>query len=81
MKRMISALVASLALLAFATPSFAADTTTTTKAAKTSTTSSTSAMKSDAMAKPMACAKGQTMVKGYKKKDGTVVKAYCRKAK
>jgi hypothetical protein len=78
MKRFISALVASLALLAFATPSFAADTTKSTK----STTATTTAVKSDTMAaKPLVCPKGQTMVKGYKKKDGTVVKAYCRKAK
>jgi hypothetical protein len=83
MKRIISALVASLALLAFATPSFAADTTTTktTKSSSMSTMSNMSGMKSDAMAKPVTCAKGQTMVKGYKKKDGTVVKPYCRKSK
>jgi pentapeptide MXKDX repeat protein len=80
MKRIVSALVASLALLVFATPSFAADTTTT-KTTKTSSMSTMSGMKSDAMAKPVTCAKGQTMVKGYKKKDGTVVKPYCRKAK
>lgn len=82
MKRIVSALVASLALLAFATPSFAADTTTkTTKSSSMSTMSNMSGMKSDAMAKPVTCAKGQTMVKGYKKKDGTVVKPYCRKSK
>lgn len=77
MKRIFSALVASLALLAFATPSFAADTATTTK----SSSSMSSTKMSTMAAKPVVCPKGQTMVKGYKKKDGTVVKAYCRKAK
>jgi hypothetical protein len=77
MKRMISALVASLALLAFATPSFAADTMKTTKSSSMSTMKSNDTM----AAKPVACPKGQTMVKSYKKKDGTVVKAYCRKSK
>jgi hypothetical protein len=74
MKRIISALVASLALLAFATPSFAADTMKATKSSSMSTMSNMSM-------KPVVCPKGQTMVKGYKKKDGTVVKPYCRKAK
>ena len=77
MKRFISALVASLALVAFATPSFAADTTKATKS-----TSAMTMKPGDTMAaKPLVCPKGQTMVKGYKKKDGTVVKAYCRKSK
>ena len=39
-------------------------------------------MKKDSgMMMGMKCAKGQTYVKGYKKKDGTLVKGYCKKAK
>jgi hypothetical protein len=77
MKRIVSALVASLALLAFATPSFAASPTT---PPKTSSMSTMSGMKSTTTAKTISCPKGQTAVKGYTKKDGTVVKPYCRKS-
>jgi len=30
------------------------------------------------MSKPMKCGKGKSYVKGYTKKNGTVVKGYCR---
>jgi hypothetical protein len=79
MKRIVSALVASLALLAFAAPSFAATPTSAPKSSSMSS-SSMSSMKSSTMAKPITCPKGQTAVKGYTKKDGTVVKPYCRKS-
>jgi hypothetical protein len=83
MKRLLSALIASAALLMFAAPASAQSgaMAAPTKAAKMSS----SMMKSSSMGSmkmaPTACPKGQSMVKGYTKKDGTKVAAYCRKSK
>jgi hypothetical protein len=65
MRRLLSAVLASAAFFAVAAPSFAA--------------SPMPAMSSMSM-KKMSCPTGTTMVKGYKKADGTMVKAYCRKS-
>jgi hypothetical protein len=85
MKRLLTALIASAALLMFAAPASAqsGSMVAPTKAPKMSTTSSmknSSSMGSMKMA-PTTCAKGTSMVKGYTKKDGTKVAAYCRKSK
>jgi hypothetical protein len=84
MKRLLTALIASAALLVFATPAYAQSSAMAhaTKAPKMSNMSHASMSKSSSMATTaVKCPAGQTMVKGYKKKDGTVVKAYCRKSK
>jgi hypothetical protein len=44
----------------------------------TSKTKATPMPNSMMMAKPMKCAKGKKYVKPYTKKDGTMVKGYCR---
>jgi hypothetical protein len=89
MHRILAALIASAALLAFAAPASAQTggaMATPTKAASTSSMgssmkkSSSMSMGSMKMA-PTTCPKGQSMVKGYTKKDGTKVAAYCRKSK
>jgi hypothetical protein len=85
MNRILAALIASAALLAFSAPASAQTgaMAAPTKAAKMSTMGSS--MKSSSMGAmkmaPTTCPKGQSMVKGYKKKDGTTVAAYCRKSK
>jgi len=84
MKYMLAALVASAALLAFGAPASAQSgaMAAPTKAAKMSSMSHSS-MKGSSMSSSMMamkCPAGQSMVKGYKKKDGTVVKPYCRKS-
>jgi curli biogenesis system outer membrane secretion channel CsgG len=86
MHRILAALIASAALLALAAPASAQTgaLATPTKAAHMSSMSS-SMKKSSSMGAvkmaPTACPKGQSMVKGYTKKDGTKVAAYCRKSK
>jgi nitrous oxide reductase accessory protein NosL len=86
MHRILAALIASAALLAFAAPASAQNgaMAAPTKAAHMSSSmkksSSMSSMGSMKMA-TTACPKGQSMVKGYTKKDGTKVAAYCRKSK
>jgi hypothetical protein len=89
MHRILAALIGSAALLAFAAPASAQNgaMATPTKAAHMSSmgssmkkSSSMSSMGSMKMA-TTACPKGQSMVKGYTKKDGTKVAAYCRKSK
>jgi|GEM_PF-2838942 hypothetical protein len=85
MKRLLAALIASAALLMFAAPASAQSgaMAAPTKAAKMSSMGSmkkSSSMGSMKMA-PTTCAKGTSMVKGYTKKDGTKVAAYCRKSK
>jgi hypothetical protein len=70
MNRFLSALVASAAFLAFATPSYA-----------DSMGANASKMAAPVMAVGKSCPKHYTYVKGYKKKDGTKVKGYCRKLK
>jgi hypothetical protein len=86
MKRLLAALIASIALCAFAVPASAqtgAPATAPTTAPKSSSSkkkSSTMATPTPAPAPAMTCPPGKTMVKGYTKKDGTVVKPYCRKS-
>ena len=86
MNRILAALIASAALLVFSAPASAQSgaMAAPTKAAKSSSMSS-SMKKSSSMSSlkmgATTCPKGQSMVKGYTKKDGTKVAAYCRKAK
>jgi uncharacterized low-complexity protein len=75
MKRILTALIASAALLMFAAPASAQ------AGAMSHATQAPKMSKSSAMTTAAACPKGQSMVKGYKKKDGTMVKSYCRKSK
>jgi hypothetical protein len=70
MNRILSALIASAAFLTFATPSSA-----------DSVGANASKMVAPVMAVAKSCPKHYTYVKGYKKKDGTKVKGYCRKLK
>jgi hypothetical protein len=83
MKRIIASLVASVAFLAFAAPSFAASPMPMSSMSSMKGSSmKSSSMKSSTMASSkMTCPSGMSMVSGYKKKDGTMVKAYCRKSK
>jgi len=83
MMRILTALAASAALLMFAAPAYAQSGAMAhaTKAPKMSSMSHMSMSKSKSMTKTMKCPAGQSMVKGYKKKDGTMVSAYCRKSK
>jgi pentapeptide MXKDX repeat protein len=88
MSRFLSALVASALLLA-ASPALAQTSMSSPSAMKHDSMSSSSAMKHDSMSSmshdsmksTKSCPKGETMVKGYTKKDGTKVASYCRKAK
>jgi hypothetical protein len=85
MKNILAALIACAALFVFAAPASAQSgaMASPTKAAKMSNMSSGS-MKSSSMSSSTTttkCPAGQSMVKGYTKKDGTVVKPYCRKSK
>lgn len=79
MKRLLTALFASAALLMFAAPASAQSgaIAQATKAPKTSHMSKSASMATT----KLRCPKGETKVKGYTKKDGTVVQAYCRKSK
>jgi hypothetical protein len=91
MHRILAALIASAALLGFAAPATAQTgaMATPTKAAHMSSMSSSMKKSSSSMSSSMgsmkmattACPKGQSMVKGYTKKDGTKVAPYCRKSK
>ena len=69
MRRFLTSIMVSAALLALAGPALAADTTAT----------SSSMMKMDKT--KLKCPPGQVAVAGSMHKDGTVTKAYCRKAK
>jgi pentapeptide MXKDX repeat protein len=82
MSRYLSALVAS-AVLLIAAPAFAQSTGDSMKhdSMKHDSMSGMSSMKHDSMKSTKKCPKGETLVSGYKKKDGTKVAAYCRKAK
>jgi hypothetical protein len=66
MRRFLSSIIVSAALLAFAAPVFAAD-----------TMGSMSKMDKT----KLKCAKGETAVAGSMRKDGSMQSAYCRKAK
>jgi hypothetical protein len=87
MKRLLAALIASIALCVFAVPASAQ---TGAAAAPTTAPKTSTSKKSKAKAAPapapaaaaatVTCPAGKTMVKGYTKKDGTVVKPYCRKS-
>jgi hypothetical protein len=84
MKQLLSALVACTALIAFSAPAFAQSAMAgPTKAPAMASPSSMPHMSMSHMTnmKPMTvkCPAGQTLVKGYTKKDGTKVAAYCRK--
>jgi hypothetical protein len=78
MIRFLSALVASTAFLAFSNPAFAQTGGAMAGPTKAPAMSSMSHMTG---MKPMVtkCPAGSTLVKGYTKKDGTKVAAYCRK--
>ena len=66
MKRLLSALATAAFVAVVSSGAFAMD------------SMKGGAMKGSAMSK---CPAGQTWIKGYKKKDGTKVAGYCRKAK
>jgi Tfp pilus assembly protein PilE len=70
MKRFLTALVASVAFLSIAAPSYA-----------DSMGANASKMVAPVMAVAKSCPKHYTYVKGYTKKNGTKVKGYCRKLK
>jgi len=72
MTRFIAALATSVALLAFAAPSYAAS--------PAPMASGMSSMSSSSMKTSTTCPKGETWVKPYTKADGTKVKGYCRKS-
>ncbi len=92
MKRLFTAIVAVVTLLSFATPGFAQSSeqqnsmsgpsaTKTPKAMKSPSAMMHSSMSSSSMKSShmKSCPKGSSMVSGYTKANGTVVKPYCRK--
>jgi hypothetical protein len=82
MNRIIAALIASVAFLAFAAPSSAQTGTMAAPAKPAAMATKAPSMKMSSMKTTAApkCAAGTTMVKGYTKANGTVVKPYCRKS-
>jgi hypothetical protein len=71
MQRFLSALLTASLVAALGTAAVATDK----SKMKAMSTPKPSAM---SMSKPMKCGKGKSYVKGYTKKNGTVVKGYCR---